>query len=157
VPECVLYVVGGSPPPELQRRAGPNVVVTGYVDDIRPYVWRANLYVVPLRSGGGTRLKILEALAMGKAVVTTSIGCEGLDAGEAMVVADEPVEFADAVITLLFDKARRRMLGENGVVLAREKYDWSVIGQYLQDTYQMLLAMKASHKHTQVMYPGLPA
>ena len=153
VPGSVLYVVGGSPPPELKRRAGPHIVVTGHVEDVRPYVWQASVYVVPLRSGGGTRLKILEALAMGKAIVTTSIGCEGLDVceKESVLLADEPVEFADAVVGLLRDIARRRMLGSNGLALAREKYDWTVVGESLEEAYRSLHRSKPSHQSTHVM------
>src|SRR5205823_2169958 len=96
VPAARLYVVGHRPPARLLRRASERVVVTGYVDDVRPFIARAAVYVVPLRMGSGTRLKILEALSMKKPVVTTSIGCEGLDLTheESVLIGDEPTVFA---------------------------------------------------------------
>jgi glycosyltransferase involved in cell wall biosynthesis len=102
------------------------VTVTGTVDDIRPHVDRASVYVVPLRIGGGTRLKIFEAMAMGKAVVSTSIGAEGLPVvdGRHFVRADEPSTFADAVVALMLDAPRRAALGQAGRELVEKMYSW---------------------------------
>jgi polysaccharide biosynthesis protein PslH len=131
-------VVGKSPPEAITRRASSNVVVTGTVPDVRPYVWRSSVYVVPLRMGGGTRLKVAEALAMRKPMVSTRIGCEGIDLkdGESALMADAPQDFADAVIRLLGDRALREKLAENGSKVAAQKYDWNVIGQTLEAIYR---------------------
>ena len=111
-PGATFYVVGGEPAPEVLRLAGPNVVVTGGVDDVRPYVHKAAVFVVPLRVGSGTRLKVLEGLSMGKPMVSTALGCEGIDvvAGEHLLVADQAAPFADAVLALMDDPARSRQL-----------------------------------------------
>ena len=95
--------------------------------DVRPYVWAADLCVVPLRIGGGTRLKIVEALAMEKAIVSTSVGCEGIDVtpGKTLAVADTPGAFAAATVALLRDPARRAALGQAGRALALDRYDWT--------------------------------
>lgn len=130
VPDAALTVVGRNPSLHLQEAArDAGVSVTGTVDDVRPYVDAASVYVVPLRIGGGTRLKIFEALAMGKAVVSTSVGAEGLPlvSGEHFLCADEPASFAAAVVGLLHDPARRLSLGEAGRRLTEERYGWSQV------------------------------
>ncbi len=138
LPKVKLYVVGKSPPESITKRAGASVVVTGTVPDVRPYVWRSSVYVVPLRMGGGTRLKVAEALAMKKPMVTTRVGCEGIDLkdGESALMADEPQAFADAVVRLLGDAKLRMVLAENGAKVAKQKYDWNVIGQTLEEIFQ---------------------
>lgn len=132
VPDVAVAVVGRNPSERL-RAAGATagVKVTGTVTDVRPYVAEAAVFVVPLRIGGGTRLKIFEALAMGKAVVSTSVGAEGLPlvAGEHFLQADEPGAFARAVVALLQDPARRRALGEAGRHLVESRYSWAQIGR----------------------------
>jgi glycosyltransferase involved in cell wall biosynthesis len=136
-PEAKLYVVGKAPPRDLRRRASSHVVVTGTVDDVRPWAHRAAVYVVPLRSGGGTRLKIAEALAMKIPMVTTSIGCEGIEVtdGESALVADSAEEFASAVVTLLGSEGMRRRLATRGFELVRKRYDWSAIGEQMENAY----------------------
>ena len=106
-----------------------NVTLTGFVDDIRPLVARSWASIVPLHTGGGTRLKILEAMALGTPVIATPKGAEGLDAepGRHLLVADSPAAFADSVISVLQDAALRRRLAENGAQLVREKYNWQAI------------------------------
>jgi sugar transferase (PEP-CTERM/EpsH1 system associated) len=126
-PQTRLTVVGRNPSPRLRKQAAKTgAYVTGTVDDVRPYVAQAAVYVVPLRIGGGTRLKIFEALAMGKAVVSTTIGAEGLPLahGEHFLRADEPVDFARAVVSLLRDPARRRRLGDAGRRLVEKRHAW---------------------------------
>lgn len=117
------------------------VELTGYVEDIRPYVRRAACYIVPLRVGGGTRLKILDAWAMGKAVVSTSIGCEGLAAvdGENVIIRDTAEGFAEAVIEVLRDPDLRRRLGSNARATVEREYSWEVIGAHLRRLYVGLL------------------
>jgi protein-tyrosine-phosphatase/glycosyltransferase involved in cell wall biosynthesis len=127
-PEARLDVVGRNPSRRLReavREAG--AAVSGTVPDVRPYLAEAAVVVVPLRVGGGTRLKIFEALAMGKAVVSTGVGAEGLpiEPGTHYERADDPVEFAAAVVGLLRDPARRRALGEAGRRLVASRHTWA--------------------------------
>ena len=104
-PKTTLWVVGRKPGKGIMAWAesDPGIQVTGRVEDIRPYIANGAVYVVPLRVGGGTRLKIFEAMAMGKAVVSTTIGAEGLpgDRGSDIILADEPAQFAEGVYRLL--------------------------------------------------------
>ncbi len=117
------------------------VELTGYVDDVRPYMRDAMCHVVPLRAGGGTRLKILNAWAMAKPVVSTSIGCEGLEAvdGENLLIRNDPSEFADAIRHLAGDPSLRRRLGENGRRTAQQVYSWEVVGRDMVRAYRDLL------------------
>jgi sugar transferase (PEP-CTERM/EpsH1 system associated) len=116
VPEASLAVVGRRPSPRLRRRlaARPEVTITGRVDDVRPHLERAAVFVIPLRIGGGTRIKAYEAMAMAKPVVSTRVGVEGLPVqdGEHLVLADRPEDFADAVLRLLQQPERGRRLGQ---------------------------------------------
>jgi|YNPNPStandDraft_1061719.scaffolds.fasta_scaffold12044_2 sugar transferase (PEP-CTERM/EpsH1 system associated) len=127
-PDARFVIVGSDPPSRLARLSDldPRIVVTGYVSDIRPFLARAKVFVVPLRMGSGTRLKILQAMAMGKAIVSTTIGCEGIAAknGEHLLIADSPFEFAQAVIKLLKDETLRRKLGKQARLLAQREYAW---------------------------------
>ena len=140
LPDATLFVVGKNPPPSLQRRASRNVVVTGMVDDVRPWISRAMACIVPLRSGGGTRLKVLEAFAMGKPVVSTTIGCEGIDVveGQEALLADTPSAFADAVVRVLADARLRSGLASAGRQLASDSYGWQAIGARLLAYYDEL-------------------
>jgi glycosyltransferase involved in cell wall biosynthesis len=109
------------------------VVLTGYLDDIRPRVACSSVCVVPMTVGGGTRLKILEAMALGTPVVSTNKGAEGLGVTteENILIADEPTEFANAILRLLDDPALQAKLAANGQELVREKYGWDQIGEKL--------------------------
>ena len=138
VPGVRFYIVGRSPHRRVLRLAkDPAVTVTGYVDDVRPYIAAASVYVVPLRVGGGTRLKVLEALACGKAIVSTSLGCEGLGLtpGRELLVADTPLEFARRVVELLRSPGRREELGRAARRSAEERYDWRLIVPKLERVY----------------------
>jgi glycosyltransferase involved in cell wall biosynthesis len=141
IPQAKIYIVGNKPPKTLQDRSSHNVIVTGFVDDVRPYVWRSGLYVVPLRMGGGTRLKVLEALSMKKAVITTSIGCEGIDVkdGESVIIEDNPVNFASRAIELLNDSALRNELSSRGHELICSTYDWKVISAKMDKAFQTVV------------------
>jgi glycosyltransferase involved in cell wall biosynthesis len=110
------------------------VVLTGYLDDIRPRVACSSICVVPITVGGGTRLKILEAMALGTPVVSTNKGAEGLEVtpGQDILIADEPTEFANAVLQLLDDPALREKLAANGRKLVQERYGWNRIGKKLE-------------------------
>ena len=137
----VRWVGSATPEEQARYRERFGVELTGYVDDVRPFMRDAMCHVVPLRVGGGTRLKILNSWAMGKPVVSTSIGCEGLDAvdGENILVRDDPVEFAEAVRRLADDPDLRRRLGENARRTAVETYSWDVVGREMVRTYLELL------------------
>ncbi len=138
VSDVRFSIVGGNPSARVQKLAERNsVIVTGRVPEIKPYFAEATVFVVPLRIGSGTRLKILEALAMGKAIVSTSVGAEGLDLkdGEEIFIADEPKSFAEAVTRLLTDPALRRRIGENGRARVEKDYDWRSIGEKLHRLY----------------------
>jgi glycosyltransferase involved in cell wall biosynthesis len=134
-PETVLRITGrtdGVPVDHLPL--GEGVILTGYLDDIRPAVGRSWACIVPLRIGGGTRLKILEAMALGTPVVSTSKGAEGLEVtpGEDILIADKPTEFADAVLRLLGDQTLRAKLAANGRRLVEELYSWETCAQRLE-------------------------
>lgn len=129
VPDATLTVVGRNPFPglvELGER-DPSVEVTGRVDDVRPYMERAAAYVIPLRIGGGTRLKVYEAMAMEKPIVSTTVGAEGLPVrdGAELLLADEPQEFADAVVRLLRDPGRAGELGARAAFVVRARFGWN--------------------------------
>ena len=140
-PEVVFYLVGGGAPDEITRLAGPHVVVTGEVPDVRPYVEQAAVFVVPLRMGGGTRLKILEGLSMKKPMVSTSLGCEGIDVRdrEHLLVADGPAPFADAVLELLNHPALGAEMANRGRTLVEGRYQWRVVADRLEAFYLELL------------------
>ena len=131
IPQVNLLIVGRRPSRRLQALAAKSdaLQITGQVADIRPYVQGASVCVVPLRVGGGTRLKIFEAMAMGKAIVSTSIGAEGLPVkhGENIILADDPEEFARGVVDLLRNPVVRHRLGEAARQLVERNYSWSAV------------------------------
>lgn len=129
--------VGRMPPDVGDRFAAQGVEVTGYVDDIRPYVTGAACFIVPLRVGGGTRLKVVDAWAMGKAVVSTTVGAEGLEAvdGDNVLLRDEPQAFADAVVEVLEDRELRTRMERAARSTAERVYDWELIGRKLLSEY----------------------
>jgi glycosyltransferase involved in cell wall biosynthesis len=133
-PEVVLRITGKTNGVPVDRLPlDERVILTGYLDDVRPTVAQSWACVVPLRVGGGTRLKILEAMALGTPVVSTSKGAEGLEVtqDEDILIADTPAEFADAVLRLLDDRALRARLAANGRRLVESRYGWKVIGEKL--------------------------
>jgi polysaccharide biosynthesis protein PslH len=133
----VCWVGRASDDLRRQYQSSCGLELTGLVDDIRPHVRAAACYVVPLRIGGGTRLKILDAWAMGKAVVSTSIGCAGLAArdGDNILIRDEPGSFAEAVTKVLTDPALRRSLEKRARDTAVQLYDWETIGRTMREAY----------------------
>jgi glycosyltransferase involved in cell wall biosynthesis len=138
-PSAHLYVVGQKPHPRLDKlRDVPGIEITGWVQDVKPYLHGASVYVAPLRMGSGTRLKILEAMAAQCAVVATSIAASGLrdDAQDALRVADAPQQIADAVVALLSDSHQRQSLGERASEYVRQHYDWSRLIPRLIQAYQ---------------------
>jgi len=127
-PEAIFQIVGRNPHSKVQRLAGSSVEVTGSVPSVIPYLSQASVVVIPLRIGGGTRLKIFEAMAMGKALVSTTIGAEGLDVenGCDLIIADDASAFAEAILLLLRDDTLRRTY-EHAAVQVAARHDWSRI------------------------------
>jgi glycosyltransferase involved in cell wall biosynthesis len=115
----------------------PAVTITGRVPDTRPYIAGAGVYVVPLRIGGGTRLKVLEAMAMGKALVSTRLGCDGFpfEDGREVRFADEPTAFADAVVGFLHDQPEAARLGAAGRAYVEAHFGWDMIVPRLEALY----------------------
>ena len=141
MPDVTLSIVGRAPTPAVKRLAEVRGVrVTGRVDDVRPYMSNAAVFVVPLRIGGGTRLKIFEAMAMAKAVVSTTVGAEGLPVtdGRDIVLADDPDRFAHAVLQLLRDLSARRQLETAARALVAEHFDWSAVARDLDHALSQL-------------------
>jgi sugar transferase (PEP-CTERM/EpsH1 system associated) len=138
IPDVHIDVVGQRPHPRLDPlRENPNVRLTGFVEDVRPYIGNAELYVAPLRMGGGTRLKLLEAMAMGKAVVATRLGAEGYPVtdGRELVLADTASDFAEGVISLLRSPKRRAALGRTARAFVEQRYDWRAIVPLVETVY----------------------
>jgi len=141
VPTARFRIVGRDPHPRVAKLASGSVEVTGTVPSVIDYLKDAAVVVVPLRVGGGTRLKIFEAMAAGRAVVSTSIGAEGLDvaSGRDLIVADDQRAFADAVIALLEDGDRRRALGVSAAASAA-RYDWPAIASSFEQILHRAIA-----------------
>lgn len=142
-PEARLKIVGGRAPPSLTAMSGPGIEFTGFVDDLRPHLASAAVVVVPLRVGGGTRLKVVEAMSMAKPIVSTSLGAEGIEAapGREIEIADDPVTFGTRVCELLTDPERAAELGRAARRRAEEAYSWSVVGRDLETVYNKVLEL----------------
>jgi sugar transferase (PEP-CTERM/EpsH1 system associated) len=141
LPDVKFHIVGANPAPEVKSLASERIVVHGGVEDMRPYLAAAEVVVVPILSGGGTRLKVLEAAASGKAIVSTSLGAEGLEfnSPQDLIVADSAQAFADAVIAVVTDEPMRRQLQLNARQ-ASLAYDWQKIGRRLMSTLGAMAA-----------------
>jgi sugar transferase (PEP-CTERM/EpsH1 system associated) len=140
-PQATLWVVGRKPDRTIRAMAerDSSIKVTGTVEDIRPYIAKGAVYIVPLRVGSGTRLKIFEAMAMGKAVVSTTIGAEGLPvtSGVDVVLADTPERFANEVCRLLESPSERKRIGEAARSLVEEKYSWEVVAKQVESVLRL--------------------
>jgi glycosyltransferase involved in cell wall biosynthesis len=138
-PGARLFVVGKDPPSSIRRsHDGRKVVVTGFVSDVKPWMARAGVYAVPTRVGSGMRIKVLEALAMGKAVVSTRIGCEGIEGlidGVNVLLADSAEDFASAIVTLMREPDLRARLGSAGKNLVAERYRWEDVARRFTALY----------------------
>ena len=137
-PDVSLTIIGADPPGKVSAlHAPPKVTVTGFLDDVRPLIRQAACVVVPLMVGGGSRLKILDALSMSKPVVSTSIGCEGLMVthGKDILVCDSEADFAEGVIRILRDLEFARSLGRHGRFLVQQQYGWEMLGKRMEQVY----------------------
>jgi glycosyltransferase involved in cell wall biosynthesis len=139
IPSAQLVIMGANPSQSLRKLASSHVVITGRVEDVRPWLSQAQVAVVPLRIGGGTRLKILEAMAMNTPVVSTPLGCEGLEVvhGVNILIADDHKSFAQSVVKLLVDQKLRRLLSQRGRALVVERYRWDIIGESQETSYHI--------------------
>ena len=145
-PAATIRITGKTDSVPLHRLPlGEGVELTGFLNDIRPAIAQSRVCVVPLTVGGGTRLKILEAMALGTPVVSTSKGAEGLEVTSEhdILIADEPAAFAEAVLRLLSDRELRNRLAKNGRRLVREKYDWNTIGAAFDAFLREVVAAKS--------------
>lgn len=143
LPDAALEIVGRAPRPQVKKlgeQAG--IRVNADVAELKPFYANAQIVVAPLRAGGGTRLKILEAMAFGRAVVSTRMGCKGLDVrdGDTILLADTPQEFTAAVVRLAQDPALRNRIARNARELVEQRYSWKRQGQKLLTVYQALAA-----------------
>lgn len=141
-PDARVIIVGRGGSADLDRVLRPGVEVTGEVPDVRPFLARAAVVAVPIRAGSGTRFKVVEGLAMGKPMVSTTIGCEGIDVtdGEHLLVADTADAFADAVLRVFDDGALADRLGRAGRILVHEEYSWERAGDRLETLYRRVLS-----------------
>ena len=138
-PNLRLVVVGKRPVAEVRSLAGGAMVLVGEVADARPYIAAADVYIVPMRIGGGVRLKLLEALSLAAPVVSTVMGAEGVEGlrtGEHCLIASDPAAFAAACQTLLAERTYAARLGQAGRALVQENYDWQTIIPRLEAGYR---------------------
>jgi len=145
-PDARCKIIGARPHRSVLELAAPRVEVVGFVDDLRPYLASAAALVVSLRLGGGTRLKIVEGMAMGKPIVSTALGAEGIEATPErdILIADEPASFAASVIRLLDDPALRARLGQSARQLAVQRYSWSAAASRLEGFFGQIIATRVS-------------
>lgn len=163
VPEAKLYVVGKGVPAEMRERAErmPGIVITGAVEDVRPYISRSSIVVQYLESGGGIALKVLEAMAMRKPVLSNRLGCEGIDveAGRDCLLADGVEDFAAAAVQMLSDSDLRRRLADEGYKRVQEAYAWAGLVGRFERCYGEVLdwsrpERNAKHPHASYVESG---
>lgn len=136
-PDARLLIVGKNPGRQVLNLSSEQIIVTGAVPDINSYIRESSVIIAPLRIGSGTRIKILEAMAQGKPVVSSSLGCMGLKVtnGENILIADEPRNFADCILRLLGDRDERFRIGSNALELVRNSYTWEKACEGLKEVY----------------------
>jgi glycosyltransferase involved in cell wall biosynthesis len=147
-PEACLYIVGRNPPPQLIERNQPGAIeIAANVPSVVPYAKKCSVSVVPIRVGGGTRLKILISMALGLAVISTSRGCEGLDleAPSELLRVDDPIDFARRTSELLGDQELQRSLARAGRLAVEQRYDWRRIFPVLEEQYQEIVRGYPAH------------
>jgi len=147
VSDVSLTIAGRNPTLRIKKEIGldPAVKLTGYVDDIKPFIEQAEVYVCPMRDGGGTKLKLLDAMAMGKAIVTTSVGAEGLKLkdGEHVLFANDSSSFVSHIVEIFENSGLRLQLSNKSRDLVTKTYSWEIIGNKLNNTYQTICQKNA--------------
>jgi polysaccharide biosynthesis protein PslH len=160
-PDARLYLAGKNPPASLLRWAeqDSSIAVVANPDDMRPLLARAAVYVCPILEGGGTRLKILDAMAMARPVVSTTIGCEGLRAthGDNILIADSVSDFADKVVQLIENKGFRNQLAQAGRALVEREYSWERIAHQLEQAYRCALEPESCDQRAEEQPMGINA
>ena len=140
IPGITLTIVGRNPSPNLEKMLTNynNIELTGWVDDIRPYIAKGALYIVPIRIGGGTRMKIYEAMAMGKPIISTAIGAEGLPVinGENIVIEDNPIRFGEKIVELLENKQKREEIGSAAFDFVCKNFTWQKVSEEFSNICQ---------------------
>ncbi len=138
VPGARLILVGNAPPPELRALAGPSIEITGRVPDIRPYLEQSLIYVSALRMGAGIKNKVLEAMAMQKAIVATSLSCDGiaLEHEKHVLLADTPDDIIRAIVRLMKDGELRQNIARAGRQLIEERYTWQRVSEQYEELYR---------------------
>jgi len=143
IPNVKFYIVGRSPSKEVLQLAvkDNSVIVTGFVEDVRPYLASASVFVAPMVGGVGIKTKVLEAMAMGKAVVATPLGARGIECTNKkdMIITDSPDEFAEYVIKLLSEESLRYKIGKNARKLVIEKYSWESVTEELHNAFEEIV------------------
>ena len=142
VPNIRIYLVGRNPAKEIRDLAfDPNIIVTGTVDDVRPYIAKSSIFIAPMIMGTGIKNKVLEAMAMGKAVVTTTIGAQGINGinEKDFLVIDDPIEFAKFTVKLLNDENFRELLENNARTLIETSYSWEIVAKKLNVLFNSLV------------------
>jgi glycosyltransferase involved in cell wall biosynthesis len=134
-PHCKVAIVGRNPSPEIKALENGNVRVSGTVPDVRPYLWGSKVSIVPLRIGGGTRLKIYESMAAKSPVVSTTVGAEGLAYrnGEDIAIADTPQAFADACLDLLDNEEKRTTMADAAWQMVSSRFSWEQVSREFED------------------------
>ncbi len=149
MPGLKLTIVGASPPQTVKslEARDSRIAVTGFVDDIRPYMDCAQVYLCPMRDGGGTRLKVLDALSMGKPIVATTIALEGIDVTpeKDVLVADTPDEFVRQIRRVVQDDVLRLSLSRNARVFVEQKFSWEVIGREMERVFSAVASGRHGH------------
>ncbi len=147
LPEVKFYIVGQGPPQEIQNfNQEKNIIVTGKVDDVRPYLKKARVFICPVRLGGGFRGKILEAMAIGRPIVTTSLGAEGIPGShrENIILANHPEEFAKGTLDLLNDDKLFEKIRVQGRKLVEEKYSWAKGVEVMEEILEKMIKNPSS-------------
>jgi glycosyltransferase involved in cell wall biosynthesis len=149
MPDARWTIVGASPPQPIVDLAARDsrVTVTGFVDDVRDYMEKAQIYLCPMRDGGGTRLKILDALSMGMPIVATQMALEGIDvkAEHDVLVANTPGEFVNQIVRLAGDQDLWNQLRANGRAYVERNFAWPVIRQQMQDAFRASESARRRH------------
>ena len=140
IPEVKVVFIGNSPPKILKKMAleNPNIEYTGYVEDVRPHIAKSAIFIAPLRSGSGTKVKVLNAMSQGKLVVTTSVGAEGIEAkpDKEIIIADDPKKFAEKTVYFLKHLEEAQEIGQHARRVIEEKYNWEVINTTIRQVYK---------------------